>query len=235
MRNRHITPTHTQGHSSAQESDSDAWKLRFREVLRSDHHADKSWQRLASAGLDMEDVSNLLWLACDFEGSPGYHFLSHLSDELKDQAKQSRRLAKRLEEDSKAIRAVCGDSAQRDLLAKLETLISELRSSEREIREGFSKRNLNPTIYRVFLIRDVRQKTKRAFFKELSFLLDAAHKAHGQESPALGAEAIRKFYQRYVEKQYESSGLGSDPAILAIFALVIGFLLENLNMERNEP
>ena len=214
---------------NAQESNSDAWKLRFSAVLRSDRHADKSWMRLANAGLDMEDVSTLLWLACDFEGSPGYDFISHLGDKFKDQAKQSRRLAKRLAEDAKTIRAVCGDAAQKDLLAKLETCIEELQSSEKEIRERFSKRSFNPAIYRIFLIRDIKEKTKRPFFKEFSFLLDAAYKAHGQEPPALGAEAIRKFYQRYVKKLSAPSVFGCDPATLVTVALAITFLLECLN------
>jgi hypothetical protein len=206
------------------EPDFDAWKARLDTCLREDRHVARSWKRLSDAGLDMEEVSGLLWLACDFEGGPGYEFISSMGGLFKQQAKEAKRLARRLAEDAKAIKALCGDTAQGELLIKLEALINELQTLEKDLRRRFSKRTLNPTIYRSFLIRELKQKTKRSFYKELSFLLDAAYEAHGQDPPSLGGDALRKSYQRYVENPPKDDPFGSDPAAALVAVLILGII-----------
>jgi hypothetical protein len=48
----------------------------FRRPLGPNHYAAEGWKHLSSYDLKLDQVSALLWLACDFEGSPGYALLS---------------------------------------------------------------------------------------------------------------------------------------------------------------
>jgi hypothetical protein len=191
---------------SALEPDFDDWKLKFDGVLRTDLHAARSWKRLADAGMDMEEVSRLLWLVCDFEGSPGYQIIYQLGGLYTARAIEGRRLAKRLEDDANRIKAFSGQTAKSKLTEELTAVVRELREFDRLVRDQFSARKLSPTVFREWLIRRVKEKTKRSFYKELSFLLDAAYEAYKKEPPALGADALRKSYKRFVEN---SSGLNS--------------------------
>jgi hypothetical protein len=203
------------------ELDFGAWKIQFDARLRKDRHAARSWRRLSDANLDMESVGGQLWLACDFERSPGYQFTLSMGSAFKDQARRADRLAKRLAEDVEDIKTVCGSSAPPDLLAKLVILADELDSSAKTLRKRASKRFLNPSFFLAAVIKDVREKTNRSFYGELSCLLDAAYEAHGQEPPALGADALRKFYQRYVKNPRELDLWGSDPGAAFRFALIL--------------
>ena len=142
-----------------QEPDFDAWKTRFDMRLREDRHAARSRKRLSDAELDMDVASYFLWLACDFDGSPGYEFTSSWGSILKEQARKTKRLAKRLSDDLKEIEVVCGSGTQSELQAKLKELIDELRADEKKLRSSSSKRSFNPSFFLAALIRSVREKT----------------------------------------------------------------------------
>lgn len=209
----------------------EAWKRQFDRLLLRKHYqyANNSWEQLVKKGLDRDVLPFVLWLACDFPGSPGHDATSEFRDESKRKTKETRQLAIRLKADKVAIVKLCGGVAQKDLIAKLDVLTDELETSATELHRFSSKRVCNPSMFRSWLIRQVKNETKRSHYQEISHLLDVAYAAHGKEKPLMGQEVLRMAYSRQTKNHEISWDLSPETVLL----LLLGFIFLKLSELRS--
>jgi len=200
--------------------DFDLWRTRFLDELRKDHYARASWERLLKAGCEPDLLAYLLALSCDFDNAPGYTAWCWLRRDGLQRARQSLKLASRLDSDRDSLLAHWNMNVGQDelwsstvaalqpainqrrdaLLAALAATTSELRAEAKQSSRELSKRSLNPSFFVASLVSAIKEATGRQHFREIAELIGIAYLAHGRECTDAGEEAIRKVVQRFRRK-----------------------------------
>jgi hypothetical protein len=201
-----------------------AWGKKCEKLIKKDVRASRSWKYFERVEMH-ESLPVLLCLSCDFANSPGYGALEWLRTEGLKIGREKAKLAKRLDEDLKALQKLDIGDGYKNLLQDLEKLISELSSSAKELREALSLRSLKPSLFLAWLISDVEEKTGKPNYRDIANVLEMAYLAHGQEAPEIGEDAIRKGYKRFQKENPFAKFLTPTSKRTIIVGLVMGLVI----------
>jgi hypothetical protein len=220
------------------EFDFKAWSTQFNKLVDSDLHASRSWRRIRGLGIKKGSLMVLLSLSCDFKESPGYGALAWVQTEGLNKAREATRLAKRLREGVAGTIDFAGTKSQPEVVEHLQKLIEELQSGSKELRQVFSKRLFNPSIFLAWLLSDIEEKCGRPNYRDVAALLEMAYVAHGEEMRYVGEEAIRKTYRRFKQRSPYASLIGPESKrniVLVLFIVVILHVLATGKLSDLKP
>jgi hypothetical protein len=211
------------------------WKKEFMGLLQRERLALQSWNRLRDGGADIGSLTLLLYLCCDFKGSPGRKALAIFIGECRETARIAPQLAKRFESDKKAATEFYdetffdeGSKASREALSKLDLVISDLRNCAVEARPFCSKRSWNPSFFLAWAITEINETLGRPCYREVANLLDVAYMAHGREARATGEDAVRKLYRRFLRMHPDAFFLDPEKRETYVFGFGITVLISHL-------
>jgi hypothetical protein len=209
------------------------WSVRFREFVDNDTHARNCRDTLKTLGIDPEEVSGLLALCCQFEGNPAVTFIEKLRVQALRESRNALKLAARLEADRDMLKAhstLLPDS----FLTSMQQVENRLRADASEVQTLFSKHKLNTSLFLSWLFSSIEQKTGSPHYREISFLLECAYLAYGEDGPFVGEEALRKMHRRFMRTNPFRDWMSPEGKMWMVIGGLIVYILKYLT-ELNGP
>ena len=175
------------------------WQPRFLACIEQAPGAKAAWNSLTAAGVDAGVLSGLLRLACNSAGNPARKLIEGFRRESLTEARNTLRLADRLEADREALLAL-GKDWPDGLIDGLAEAFERIRAEVKEAQTLLAPRTLNTKTIQAWLITSIQEATGSPHYREVARLLDCAYLAHGEEPKDAGEEALRKSHSRFMRE-----------------------------------